>query len=731
MKSRIGFGILWLGPLAILGLAQTEDRVEFIRTDPTKVVLPEACGECHRSEFFVWEKTPHATGYDSLHRKESALKIAERMGFHLVKRESLCLKCHFTSVLRREQLRAAGGVSCESCHGAAQDWMNVHNFYGVRESDFQKARTLETPAHKIERQKLSKAAGMLPPSDLYSVAANCYQCHTVPHEELVNRGRHSTGSSDFELVDWIEKIRHNFLESFLTSDGTENVERPPQRKRIMYVVGRALDLEYSIRGIAVAKQRGRYVKAMIRRSKSALSELREVFSRSSLTEVGEMVEAVRGVKLKASNEEALLETANRIASATKRFLRTNDGTELASLDALYSGTGDEVADRLGERPAEQPPPGDDVPIESSTATVSPHTAEDIAAEVSSSDESDRAPTVVSSAKSSPDPRKRVRTPPRKRKRVSDVGRIRRCPPWRPTPTHKAVGPDKCGSCHRHSDQDEWWLDDKHYESADPLLAGEKKYLQIARFYGLGPSEMRKGNQICMQCHGSIVSGRESRDVDLGVGCESCHGPGADFREPHQEKGNYEKALKLGMVRLRDLETRAKTCAGCHYITEPRLISAGHPTGSDFDFSERNSEIQHWEHPLATPTKLKAAYQNVVADRGAIPSVPVYREPAHSEGSPVVAASGQAADEAEASPNQSLGIEVPTEATRVRRTPATRAAARPSKAAGRPRPQHRSVLQNALVRTGKYLQTFPSIDEKATVEEILLLLKERLELLYAR
>ena len=333
--------------------------------------------------------------------------------------------------------------------------------------------------------------------------------------------------------------------------------------------------------------------------------------------------------------------------------------------------------------------------------------------------------------SSPDSKKRVGAPTKKRKRVSDVGRIRRRPPWRPTPKHKTVGPDKCGSCHRHSDQDEWWLDDKHYESADPLLAGEKKYLQIARFYGLGPSEMRKGNQVCMQCHGSIVSGKESRDVDLGVGCESCHGPGADFREPHQEKGSYEEAVRLGMVRLKDLQIRAKTCAGCHYITEPRLISTGHPTGSDFDFSGRNSEIQHWEHPLASAANLKAAYQSVVTDRGVIPSVPIYREPAVSEPSPVVAATGQAADEAELSASPSPGIEAPTEATGVRRAPAARTAARPSRAATRRQSKRRAAFQEALVRTGKYLETFPSIDEKATVEEILLLLKERLELLYAR
>ena len=53
---------------------------------------------------------------------------------------------------------------------------------------------------------------MLRPSQLYEVMANCYQCHTVPHEDLVNRGLHSTGNGNFELVEWSQgSIRHNFL----------------------------------------------------------------------------------------------------------------------------------------------------------------------------------------------------------------------------------------------------------------------------------------------------------------------------------------------------------------------------------------------------------------------------------------------------------------------------------------------------------------------------------------
>ncbi len=124
-----------------------------------------------------------------------------------------CLQCHYTPKVRRgTQLRAGAGVTCESCHGAARDWIGIHNEYGVPEPDFQKASLLETPEHRARRIEQSEARGMLRPSQLYEVMANCYQCHTVPHEDLVNRGLHSTGNGNFELVEWSQgSIRHNFL----------------------------------------------------------------------------------------------------------------------------------------------------------------------------------------------------------------------------------------------------------------------------------------------------------------------------------------------------------------------------------------------------------------------------------------------------------------------------------------------------------------------------------------
>ena len=737
-------GVLWHFAVwaMMLGSAsgQGQPREDFIRTDPEKVMLAEACGECHRSEFAVWKETKHSQVYDDLHRKEAALKIAESMGFHLVKRESLCLKCHYTSVIRRGSLRAAAGVSCESCHGAALDWINLHNAYGVRESDFQKARQLETAAHRAERRRQSEAAGMLRPSNLYAVASNCFQCHTVPHERLVNVGRHSTGSADFELVTWSQKIRHNFLDSFLTADGTTNAERSPNRKRVLYFIGRALDLEYSLRGLTLAAGKGRYEKAMIRRAKNAISEMREISERSSLPESEQILEAVRGVKLSRKNAEVILRSAQTVAAIAQRFLDNQDGSRLASLDPLYSGT------REPYQTAQEEGPEGPVQLQSEESgsatsgiereTVSEEPSADPGKTVSARPETvgraDRKPGAAVTGKGEA-------ATSVAREASAPAGRIRRRPSWRERPQHATIGPDKCAGCHRHSAQDEWWLEDKHYTSADPFLEEERKYLQVARLYGLNSAQMKRGNQICMQCHGSIVSGRENREVSIGVGCESCHGPGADFREPHQQEGGYQTALGLGMVALKKPEVRARVCAGCHYITDPRLISVGHPTGNDFDFSQRNSRIRHWEHALASASQLRPAYRRVIAQRGPIPSVSKLL----AAGSPTASATGVTAQN-RASTGGNRGEELRRDELRSeKQTPGPdteiggigKVSTRPPPGGARSRigsvresdrgPKRRIRERARRMVTG----TFPTIHEGTPMHEILLLVQERLAQLY--
>jgi len=92
----------------------------FLRIDPDKIRGAEVCGECHAEEAAVWSETRHQTQFATLHRSEKAQNILDNMGFRLAKRESLCLRCHYTATIRRNQARAVTGVSCESCHGAGR-----------------------------------------------------------------------------------------------------------------------------------------------------------------------------------------------------------------------------------------------------------------------------------------------------------------------------------------------------------------------------------------------------------------------------------------------------------------------------------------------------------------------------------------------------------------------------------------------------------------------------------
>ncbi len=683
--------------------ALTQAPLEFAQEDPTKIQTAETCGECHVSEYEVWKTTGHAVGFKELHRTDAAEAIADRMGFRLMKRDSNCLLCHYTPTVQGTQLRAVSGVSCESCHGAAADWIDVHNDYGGKGFD----HTNESAEHREARITQSRAAGMRRPTDLYEVAASCFGCHTVPDEQLVNVGKHSIGSASFELVMRLQgEIRHNFLESFKNGDGTVNAERPPERKRLMYVAGRALQLEHAIRGVAEATEKGVYLKAMQRRVRDALIEVRAISSRGGLAEFDEVVASVRTAKLKLGNRDALLAVADRIRTITKTFLAGRSGSQLASLDPLVAGTleaGDVIAD---EEPLEE----EDDAVASTAPGAEPATG-------------------TGTATTAADPGQPGSTAPAAQPiglpAIAAEGE--RKSRLRPKSKFATLAGDACQKC--HGDQHNWWYEDPHYASIEPFLERERKNSQIARLYGISPARMARGDAVCMDCHGTIITGREKREVQDGVSCQGCHGPAKEFFEPHQEgegiegptRPGYVKALTLGMVELQNLDTRAETCADCHYITDPRLISSGHPSGIDFDYVAGMKEIRHWDSPPKSGSAIEGAVSSVLAARGAVPKVRLARLATSPSGSATIARSTAGLD-AETS---SLGEDTPR-TTRTYRSPGDS-----RRGAPRARPADRRALRRlpATLVPLAGLPPFPEIDGSTTIEETLLLLKERLELLY--
>lgn len=323
--------------LAVIVLSVTHSgfaaEVE-LRLDPMKVKGPDECAECHKTSVAVWKASNHATTFKTLPRSADAKKIAKAMGIRRIKSKSVCLTCHFTSALskkKKKKVKPIAGITCESCHGAGAGWIDVHSDFGVKGKSMDEAAKLETPEHKAERYKKSEAGGMIRPVHLYAVANNCYECHTVPDEKLVNVGGHTPGS-DFELVSWSQgEVRHNVWYS------KTNKEASAERKRMMYVVGKALDLEHALRGLAKATADGKFATAMANRAKAALGALTKISSATGLAEVKTIVATAGAAQLKPNNAAELGKMAEKISTQARGLAEKYDGSGLAGIDAMIPG----------------------------------------------------------------------------------------------------------------------------------------------------------------------------------------------------------------------------------------------------------------------------------------------------------------------------------------------------------------------------------------------------------
>jgi len=277
--------------------------------DPAKVLGPEACGNCHKLEFSAWQQTHHYKTFEDLHRRPSAMAISEKMGVKRIKSEGMCVACHYTSQGATEAtLKPIAGVSCELCHGAGKDWVKLHNVKG----------------------SLAKAqeAGFISINDVYKLAENCFQCHTIPNEKLVNTSGHSAGSP-IELVSWSQgEVRHHFL------GGSKNQPNTQDRLRMLYVVGRVVDLEYSLRGLAKATTKAPYGVTMAKRVVAAKDNLKKISEVLPKPEIQEIITVADGVGLKLNNEAAITDAAEKISAAGKKIASTYKGSDLAAVDPL-------------------------------------------------------------------------------------------------------------------------------------------------------------------------------------------------------------------------------------------------------------------------------------------------------------------------------------------------------------------------------------------------------------
>ncbi len=277
--------------------------------DPAKVLGPEACGNCHKSEFSAWQQTHHFKTFEDLHRRPSAMAISEKMGVKRIKSEGACVACHYTSQGATEaSLKPIAGISCELCHGAGKDWVQLHN----KKGNLAKAEEL----------------GFISPGNVYKLAENCFQCHTIPNEKLVNTSGHAA-SSPIELVSWSQgEVRHHFL------NGTKNQANTQDRLRVLYVVGRIVDLEYSFRGLAKATAKAPYGVSMAKRVVAAKANLKKLSEVVPNPDIQQILTIADGVALKLNNEAAIMEAAEKISTTGKKIAGDLKGSDLAAVDPL-------------------------------------------------------------------------------------------------------------------------------------------------------------------------------------------------------------------------------------------------------------------------------------------------------------------------------------------------------------------------------------------------------------
>lgn len=299
----------------------------FVQCDPARVMGPDSCTKCHENEMLSWRETPHFATFETLHRMPEAKAIADRLGLRSVKRNDECTKCHFTVQEEHGRDHVIAGVSCESCHGAGRDWIELHADYGGPTI----TRAMESPEHRAERIEKSIAAGMNNPANLYLVARQCLACHTSPNERLVNVGGHAAGTPDFELVAWSQgKVRHNFLRS----GGTVNAPSSPERLRVMYIVGVLADLEASLRATAAASQKSTFGIAAAQRAARQKRRLYEISQLVQNPHVTAALDAALGARLQLHNREAIIAAANEVGKQAYEFAATADGAQLSAIDPL-------------------------------------------------------------------------------------------------------------------------------------------------------------------------------------------------------------------------------------------------------------------------------------------------------------------------------------------------------------------------------------------------------------
>lgn len=153
--------------------------------------------------------------------------------------------------------------------------------------------------------------------------------------------------------------------------------------------------------------------------------------------------------------------------------------------------------------------------------------------------------------------------------------------------YKYVGVNTCvGACHKSEEQGNQlsvWQNSAHSKAYLTLLTLFADSIASAKGYGTPASETPQ----CLKCH---VLGKEIDESELsgsfdkaqGVQCESCHGPGSEYKKLSVMK-DKERAMSNGLIIHTEKE---KFCIQCH--------NQESPTYFEFDYEPMWEIIAHYK-----------------------------------------------------------------------------------------------------------------------------------------
>lgn len=298
-----------------------------------KVVGAKECYDCHEPEGQVWQATHHATGF-AADKEAEAKELAVLMGFKKHNQaDSTCATCHYTvganrSKTKQKISRKEPGVSCESCHGPGEEYIKDH----------QEMEKLEEGSAEMKALKVKlEGMGMIRPEHTYKLAKNCISCHLVTEQDLVNKGKHSTGS-DFELVAWSQgEVRHNF-DPADPDEKNQIADKPHQR--MLYLVGQAVQLELALRAYGGAAAGTDFAKGMKEKAMKALDNLKAANGKIDSVPL----KAIVGAGAAGVGDAGKAAAQADVVSAKAQMLAGETGNNFAAIDGMLPAAGDYVGE---------------------------------------------------------------------------------------------------------------------------------------------------------------------------------------------------------------------------------------------------------------------------------------------------------------------------------------------------------------------------------------------------